>query len=123
VRARTDAAGGAELEGAVVIAASPAVDEDWAWLEGVVAAGGGRTRCVVCNGRCSNGLEWLEPVFYVKPCTGWGVVLREYPRGFEVVSARTGAVLDVDVKILQQGRVRRPDLRTCSSALMKDFYA
>lgn len=111
----------AGAEGLVIVAASPAAEEEWSWLERAVRSGG--TSCVVCNGLFSNGLDWLEPVFYVKPCTGWGIVMLEFPgRLFQAVSGRTGSVLQ-GVRVLRQRRILRPDLQTASAVLMKDFYA
>jgi hypothetical protein len=107
--------------GSVLVAASPGAEEEWAWLERRSRSGG--VACVVCNGLFSNGLDWLDPVFFMKPCTGWGVVMLEFPdRQFRAVSGRTGNVLQ-EVRVLKQGRIRRPDLQTASAVLMKDFYA
>lgn len=111
---------GAVDSSSVLVAASPAAIEEWEWLEG--ESKNGRT-VVVCNGLFYNGLAPFEPVFYMKPCTGWGVVLLEFPdRVYQAVSGRTGGILG-DVRELQQGKIRRPDLQTASAVLMKDFYA
>lgn len=107
-------------EASVLVGASPAAIEEWVWLEN--ESKDGRT-VVVCNGLFYNGSVPFEPVFYVKPCTGWGVVMLEFPnRVYQAVSGRTGNVLQ-DVEELQQGKIRRPDLQTASAVLMKDFYA
>ncbi len=106
-----------------IVAAMPAVEEDWALLESL-ARNQGR-QVVVCNGVSYNGMEWLEPVFHLKPCTGYGkmtgILLREYPHPYRVLSARTDNVLEMDVAILQEGRRKRPDFQSVSSALMEDW--
>lgn len=112
-------------EATVLVAAMPAAEEDWKRLEMAVGRG---WAVIVCNGAFFNGLEWLEPVFHLKPCSGYGTstgfLLREYPAPYVVVSSRTGEALeDLEVEVLRQGRLRRPDFQAVSTALMTDFYA
>lgn len=107
-------------DASVLVGASPAAIEEWEWLQDESRSG---RAVVVCNGLFFNGSVPFEPVFFVKPCTGWGVVMLEFPsRVYQAVSGRTGKVLE-DVRVLQQGKIRRPDLQTASTVLMKDFYA
>jgi hypothetical protein len=115
-KGRTADVGGA----GVVIGVTPSASEEWAWLE--VLCSSGIARVVVANGVFSNGVDWLEPVFYLKPCSGWGCLLRDWPSPFEAVSARTGLPLSgVEITLLTQGRLRRPDLATASRLLSSDY--
>lgn len=105
-------------KGDVVVGVAPSAEEEWNFLENIAGE-----RCVVvANGLFNNGLDWLEPVFYVRPCSGWGVLIREFPATWKAVSARTGGALSTQIALLTQGRIRRPDLPTASKALQKDYY-
>lgn len=109
----------------ILIAMTPAGDEEWNTLERLVTKNIHKDfAIVVANGLFRNGLDWLTPVFYAKPCSGWGTLLLEYPRPYEVYSARTGKVLqDIQVDVLTQGRIRRPNLTLVANILQRDYYA
>lgn len=108
--------------GSVLIAVAPSAEEEWDFLEKLCKNEG--RRVIIANGVFHNGLDWIEPIFYVRPCSGWGFLIREYPGDWKAVSARTGKALDdIEITLLSQGRLRRPDLPTASKALMRDFYA
>jgi hypothetical protein len=104
-----------------IVGVTPASDEEWLFLERIA-----EQNChgvLVANGLFRNGLNWLEPVFYVKPCSGWGTLIKDYPNPYEVVSAKSGEVLEhVTVSVLKQGRIRKPDLQTVAKELQRDFY-
>lgn len=105
-----------------LIAVSPGALEEWTFLER--AAQPGLRTVLVANGMFHNGMDWLEPAFYVKPCSGWGILLKEFPHEYVAVSARTGAVLDgLQIEVLSQGRIRRPDLNKVSNALQRDYFS
>jgi hypothetical protein len=105
-----------------VVGVTPPSEEEWLILEKITDLNSHGV--VVANGMFYNGLDWLEPIFYVKPCSGWGTLILEYPRPYQAVSAKTGDVLEhLDVSVLQQGKIRRPDLLTVSKELQRSFYA
>jgi hypothetical protein len=105
----------------LVVGVTPASDEEWHFLERIAERSGHGV--LVANGLFRNGLDWLEPVFYVKPCSGWGTLIKDYPNPYEVVSAKSGEVLEhVSVSVLKQGRIRRQYLQTVSRELQRDFY-
>lgn len=99
----------------VVLAIQPAADEQWEYLEKLPQ------RVVVLNGVFRNGLDWLTPVYYLKPCSGWGVLCREWPGKYIAVSFRTGMALPGEIQVLQQGRIRRPNIPAVFQALKSDF--
>lgn len=104
-----------------IIGVSPGALEEWEYLERLVRES--RRKVIVANGLFHNGLDWLESVFYVKPCSGWGVLMKEYPHDYIAVSARTGTAINgLSVALLSQGRIRRPDLRTVSKALQSNYF-
>jgi hypothetical protein len=112
----------ADISDGPVVGVTPSSEEEWLILEKIKDSNSHGV--VVANGMFYNGLDWLEPIFYVKPCSGWGTLILEYPKPYQVVSAKTGEVLEhVDVSVLQQGKIRRPDLLTVSRELQRGFYA
>ncbi|CAM9209906.1 unnamed protein product [Choristocarpus tenellus] len=76
---------------------------------------------VIVNGVFLNGFVPFEPVYYFKPISGWGSLVRQYPSPFTAYLADSNKVVPCDAELTQQGDLRRPNLAKVSAALSKAF--
>eukprot|EP00611_Tribonema_gayanum_P003250 TRINITY_DN12526_c0_g1_i1.p1 TRINITY_DN12526_c0_g1~~TRINITY_DN12526_c0_g1_i1.p1 ORF type:complete len:189 (+),score=53.80 TRINITY_DN12526_c0_g1_i1:514-1080(+) len=76
---------------------------------------------VVCNGLFANGYEAFTPVYYFKPISGWGFLLKSYPADWTVFLAGTEEVLPCQVDMMGAGELLRPNLGKVSSLLQSEW--
>lgn len=55
---------------------------------------------VIVNGVFANGFVPFEPVYYFKPVSGWGSVVRQYPGPFTAYLAGSNKVVRLPVGML-----------------------
>ncbi|CAN0386648.1 unnamed protein product, partial [Hapterophycus canaliculatus] len=68
-----------------------------------------------------NGYVPFEPVYFFKPISGWGSVVRQYPSDFTAYLADSNKVVPCKAGLMKQGDIRRPDLRNAANALSAAF--
>ncbi|CAM9437840.1 unnamed protein product [Laminaria digitata] len=76
---------------------------------------------VIVNGVFVNGYMPFEPVYYFKPISGWGSVVRQYPGKFTAYLTGSNKVVPCEAGLATQGEIRRPDLRSAANALSAAF--
>ncbi|CAM9698182.1 unnamed protein product [Discosporangium mesarthrocarpum] len=104
-------------KGDVQVVVTPADQGQWR-----IAAEMSKTATVVIvNGVFMNGFIPFEPVYYFKPISGWGSLVRQYPSPFTAYLAGTNEVVPCSPDLLRAGDVRRPNLANVSAALSKAF--
>ncbi|CBJ27451.1 conserved unknown protein [Ectocarpus siliculosus] len=103
--------------GDVVVVVTPADQGQWKLAKKMAET----TTVVIVNGVFVNGYVPFEPVYYFKPISGWGSVVRQYPGPFTAYLANSNKVVPCDAGLVKQGDIRRPDLRSAANALSAAF--
>uniref|UniRef100_A0A7S2XUE4 DUF1995 domain-containing protein n=1 Tax=Fibrocapsa japonica TaxID=94617 RepID=A0A7S2XUE4_9STRA len=101
----------------VLIFLTPGDDSQWK----IAAKLGETAPVVVVNGLFNNGYGALEPVYYLKPFSGWGYLMRQFPNDFTVYLTGEKKPLDLKVTMMEMGNLRRPDSTVVGKVLQSEF--
>ncbi|CAN0184305.1 unnamed protein product [Pylaiella littoralis] len=103
--------------GDVIVVVTPADQSQWKLARTMAET----ATVVIVNGVFVNGYMPFEPVYYFKPISGWGSVVRQYPGPFTTYLSPSNKVVPCKAGLVKQGEIRRPDLRSAANALSAAF--
>ncbi|CAM9309029.1 unnamed protein product [Scytosiphon promiscuus] len=101
----------------VVVLVTPADQSQWKLARTMAET----ATVIIVNGVFVNGYVPFEPVYFFKPISGWGSVVRQYPSDFTAYLADSNKVVPCKTGLMKQGDIRRPDLRSAANALSAAF--